>query len=217
MSFFGNYTRKNIILIVDISFSQTSQFDQLAVDSHMSKKLVAIPLLVLILLGCSSGGSTEPDVSSNQAITDDSITESNSESSTTLVPQSPSRDTVLAVNRCIKSSSNALRDLNFFFTVGEIPSSYIEAVQEAMKLASTDCEEAALQAKTDGLRQLTAGVDHFLRSVDTAELNVQLFYLALLSEEDVAWDQVFTDSFRDALGLFLKTVFKFGITPNVQN
>ena len=86
-----------------------------------------------------------------------------------------------------------------------------------MKLASTDCEEAALQAKTDGLRQLTAGVDHFLRSVDTAELNVQLFYLALLSEEDVAWDQVFTDSFRDALGLFLKTVFKFGITPNVQN
>ena len=185
------------------------------VESFMFAKLIASPLLVLLLIGCSSGGSTLPDISSTQAISEGSITQSNSENSeVTSVSQSPSRDTVLAVNRCIESSESAINALDLFFSDGAILLYEVEPVQEAMTLASTDCEEAALQAKTDELRQLTAGIKLFLNDVNSTNVTVGLYYLVLLDGENAAWDQIHTDSFRDAIALFLKTTSKFGITSN---
>jgi hypothetical protein len=178
----------------------------------MAKNLVTLPLIILILIGCSSGDSTVPDDSSTQAITDDSITESNTESSTSLVTQSPSRETVLAVNRCIDSSDSAIYALDFFFSFGEISAS--DTVEEEFKVATEDCEEAALQVKTDGIKPLIASTDDFLFALRFAYADVLLVGLDLLVGKIPTWDQSKTTAVSDAAELFLQSVSEYGIAPS---
>ena len=160
---------------------------------HMTKKWVALPLLVLILIGCSSS-------------------ESNTESSTSLVAQSPSRDTVLAINRCIESSDDAIQGLEIFFSIGELTAS--DTIDKYMNIAVDDCEEAAIQAKTDDVKPLIAGIDDFLFDLRGASIKVLLVDMDLSAGKNPTWDQRETTSVRDAYELFLKSVSEFGITPS---
>ena len=160
---------------------------------HMTKKWVALPLLVLILIGCSS-------------------TESNTESSTSLVPQLPRRDTVLAVNRCVDGSDGAIYGLEYFFSIGEFTAS--DTVHKYMKIAVDDCDEAALQARTDDVQPLVASIDDFLFALRGAAVKVLLVDIDLSAGKNPTWDQSETTSVRNAYELFLKSVSKFGITPN---
>ena len=178
----------------------------------MFKKYAGLSLFLFLLIGCSSGGASSLDTNSTEVITKDSLNESNSESSTSLIPQTPSRETILAINRCIKSSDSAVSSLEFYFGSGEITSLYIEAVQQDLKLASTDCEEASLQAKTDDLKQLIWSIDDYVQSIQFTKLDVDLLNLSLLSGAETSWDPSFTPHFKEALALFLKKVSEFGIT-----
>ncbi len=181
----------------------------------MFEKLILSPLLILILIGCSSGGSTPSDVSSTPVITEESVAESNSENNeVTPVLQELSRDTVLAVNRCIESSDSAIFGLDFYFSVGQIDSSDAAVVKKEMNLAVEDCEEAALQAKTDEVKPLIASIDDFLLSIRFAYSYVLLLDIDLLQGKDVTWDQSETDSVSDSAVQFLKSVSEYGISSN---
>ena len=185
------------------------------VESLMFKKLIVSPILILLLIGCSSGGSTPSDISSTAVTTEKSVAESSSENSeVTPVSQELSRDTVLAVNRCIESSDSAIFSLDFNFSVGQIDSSDAAVVKKEMNFAIEDCEEAALQAKTDEVRPLIASIDDFLLSIRFAYSYVLLLDIDLLLGKNVAWDESETDSVSDAAVQFLKSVSEYGITSN---